>query len=110
MVIEFSGKQASREGRAVTNTTNDVLDKLMPQLTDFGKHLFSLMLSRNIRTFAELRELLAKNGFDVHRQTISHYATGKYEAPPRFVRKLAEVLDLSEEEKRKLAWVHDFGD
>lgn len=87
-----------------------ILDKLMPGLSAFGRHLFALMLSRDLRNFARLRDVLGEGGYKVHRQTVQNYVTGTNEPPPRFVRNVGAALDLSEEERRDLYRIYVEGE
>lgn len=84
-------------------------DRTQPRLTEFGTHLHELMLSRGLRTLAELSRLLEQKSHHVSRQTLSTYAIGKRAVPASFLAKLVAALELDEEEKRDLAWAFAYG-
>lgn len=86
-----------------------VEDPTQPRLTEFGACLYNLMISRGIRTFAELSRYLESKGHHVSRQTIGTYATGKRSAPTTFAEKFTKALDLSREEQEVFSFAFTYG-
>jgi transcriptional regulator with XRE-family HTH domain len=78
-------------------------------MTEFGRTLYSLMLSRGIEFRQDLATLLTEAGYKVSQQTISNYMNGKRTIDPDFPLFVSEVLDLNEEEECRLAKAYTFG-
>lgn len=81
------------------------IDAIHPDLSEFGKHLYKLMVSRGIRSFSALASELDDNDYRMYRQTVTKYARGEQPVPPRFARRLTQVLALTEDDERELAWI-----
>lgn len=81
------------------------IETIRPELSEFGRHVYGLMLSRGITRFAQLCAEFEKAGDPIHRQTLSGYLKGTSSPPANFARRLVPVLTLTEEEERELAWV-----
>lgn len=87
-------------------------DQPIPDLTDFGLSVYTLMLSRGYKAVTKLAAAMTQDeedGFKITRQVVSNYITGKRKVPASFVVRLAEVLNLSEDEKAELAWAFAYG-
>ncbi len=94
----------------VNDTSVVPIEALQPDLSGFGKHLYGLMLSRGIKSFSALAAAMDCDDYRVHRQTITKYAKGDQPVQPRFTRRATEVLNLTEDEERKLSWfLHKYG-
>jgi transcriptional regulator with XRE-family HTH domain len=87
----------------------DVEHRSQTGLTDFGKYLYQVMVSRDLRTFADLSRALESRGHGVSRQAIANYANGNRAVPASFVVAVASELKLSEDEQRELAWCFAYG-
>lgn len=86
------------------------IEAIHPDFSEFGQHLYKLMISRGIKSFSALAELMDTEDYRVHRQVISNLAKGKQPVQPRFARRLAEVLRLEADEETELSWVlYKFG-
>jgi hypothetical protein len=86
--------------------------KPVPDLTEFGMCVYKLMLSRGYKTVGRLAADMREDsevGFKITRQAISNYTTGKRNVPAPFVVRLADILDLTEKERRELAWAFAYG-
>lgn len=81
------------------------IEALHPDLNEFGKYLYKLMVSRGITSFKRLAEIMDSEEYRVNRQAVTRVAKSDRCVQPRFARRLAEVLELSEEEERELAWM-----
>lgn len=71
--------------------------------SEFGKCLHDLMLSRDIVTASELSEKMQAAGKDVTDRLIRQYWSGTSKPSVYFMKNLAEVLQLSKNEKARLA-------
>ena len=80
------------------------IESVQPDLSEFGKYLYKLMLSKGIGSFNALATKMSTDEYIVYRQAVSKYAKGKQPVPPKFARRLAMVLLLTEEEERSLSW------
>lgn len=78
-------------------------------LTDFGKHLYGVMVSRDMRTFAELARVLQRDGLRISRQAIANYANGNRAVPASFITALSASLKLTDDEQHDLAWYFAYG-
>ncbi len=95
-----------------TETRPKPQDQPIADLTDFGLSVYTLMLSRGYKAVTKLATAMTQDeedGFKITRQVISNYITGKRKVPAAFVVRLAEVLDLSHDEKMELAWAFAYG-
>jgi hypothetical protein len=81
------------------------IEDVRPDLSEFGKHVYGLMLSRGITNFSQLCATFLAKGDKIHRQTLSGYVKGSGGLPADFGRRLAMALDLTEDEERELAWL-----
>ncbi len=84
--------------------------KVERSLNEFGRTLFTFMLSRNIRSVSELAKRLGDVGYDVSRQTVANYVDGVTPVSTPFVRACSRALHLNKGEKRELAWAACYGD
>lgn len=78
-------------------------------MTEFGRTLLGLMLSRGIEYRQDLAEMLTEAGYKISQQTISNYMNGKRNIDPDFPTFVSEVLDLDEEEQTRLARAFSYG-
>ena len=79
------------------------------ELTEFGTEVYALMLSRGLRSLAELSGCLNNSDYKVSRQSLATYTNGLRKPPPSLPHQLVEVLNLDEEEQRALAWAFAYG-
>jgi hypothetical protein len=77
-----------------------------PNLTVFGTCLYTLMLSRGIVTATKLSEILEEAGHPTSHQKITNYWRGDAQPTKKFFQDVAEVLQLSREEKLRLSGAH----
>lgn len=89
----------------MSDTSVIPIEAIQPDLSEFGKYLFGIMLSRGIKSFSGLAAALDCDEYRVHRQTVTKYARAEQPVQPRFARRVAEVLNLTEDEERELAWL-----
>ncbi len=72
--------------------------------TGFGKALRRLMWERDIRSWTQLEEMIARKTDDAYsHQSMSKYASGASAIPPEFVQAFSKTLDLSQAERSELA-------
>lgn len=72
--------------------------------TGFGKALRRLMWERDIRSWTQLEEMIArKTNEGYSHQSMSKYASGASAIPPEFVRDFSVTLDLTQSERSELA-------
>ena len=81
------------------------IEAIQPDLSEFGKYVYGLMLPRGIRSFSALASALDCDEYRVHRQTVTKFVKADQSVQPRFARRLTEVLNLTDEEERELAWL-----
>lgn len=74
-----------------------------PSLTVFGTCLYTIMLSRGIVTATKLSEVMDKAGRTTSNQVITNYWRGDSQPSKKFFRDISAVLELTEEEKARLA-------
>lgn len=79
------------------------------ELDEFGELLYELMHRKDIRNPQELHKALSSREFSVSRQTVVHYSTGKTPVSTPFVAAVADLLDLSKRDMRRLAYVACYG-
>lgn len=72
-------------------------------LTGFGRTVRDLAESRGVEEWTVLTGMLNEAGWSGTRTTISNYIRGKHPVHPEFIRYLVEVLELTAEERRRLA-------
>ncbi len=77
--------------------------------TVFGATLFALMTRRGITRWAALSKKLAEHGYRYSAARIGNWAYGRNAVNGDFPVAFAQALDLSDEEKRDLAWAFTFG-
>jgi hypothetical protein len=81
------------------------IEAIQPDLSEFGRYLYRLMVSKGIKTFNALASEMDTSEYRVFRQTVVKFAKGEQIVQPRFARRLATVLELSKQEERELAWM-----
>lgn len=81
------------------------IEVIRPELSEFGRYVYGLMLSRGFTSFSQVCAALEEKGDTIHRQTLSAYMKGSSGPPANFARRLARALDLTPEEERELAWM-----
>jgi hypothetical protein len=74
------------------------------KLTDFGKKVRRLMADRDLYYWTELHRAVQREGYSLSRQQTMNYVKGTSKAPPEFVRHVAAALDLTEAEKKEIAY------
>jgi hypothetical protein len=81
------------------------------KLTDFGKKVRHLADDRDIYYWKGLHRAMQREGDSVSRQQMMNYVYGDSEAPGEFVRSVAAALDLTEDEKKEIAysWAYEQG-
>lgn len=79
------------------------------KMSEFGRTLYSFMLTRGIERRQDLLEKLNRGGYKISQTRLSYYLNGDRTADPLFVMCVSELLDLTKEERRKLAWVYTNG-
>lgn len=89
----------------MSDTSVIPIEAIQPNLSGFGQYLYGLMLSRGIKSFSALAFALDCDEYRVHRQTVTKFAKGEQPVQPRFTRRVTEVLNLTEDEERELAWL-----
>lgn len=75
-------------------------------MSEFGRTLYSLMLMRGIERRQDLLEKLNEGGYKISQTRLSYYLNGDRAVDPLFVMCVSELLNLTKEERRKLAWVY----
>lgn len=80
------------------------IEAIRPELSEFGKYVYALMTSKGVQNFSQLCVRFEVAGDRIHRQTLMGYVKGDAKTPAEFGRRLANALDLTEEESRELAW------
>lgn len=87
-----------------------VTQRTHPRYTEFGQLVRVFMAERDIRSLSELAALLSANGYPVgNSQRISHWLRGVHAADKEFPAAFARVLELSDEEKMRLAMAFTYG-
>jgi hypothetical protein len=81
------------------------IEAIQPDLNEFGKYVYRLMLTRGVTSFNALANKMATEDYPVYRQMVSRFVKEDHSVPPKFARRLSEVFELSEEEERELAWI-----
>lgn len=83
--------------------------KKKKRLTQFGRTVRDLMESREIYEWKALTDELNEEGWPGTRSTLSNYVHGKHPVHPSVIPCLVRALNLTEEEKRRLADAFAFG-
>lgn len=89
----------------MSEATSIPIDAIHPDLNEFGQHLYKKMVSRGVMSFTALAAAMSTDGYPIYRQGVSKIARGEQIIQPRFARRLAVVLELSQEEERELSWM-----
>ncbi len=84
--------------------------KHQTDLTEYGATVLALALERGITTQLRLAEVLDdQTAENVTQPRMSNWLRGVYDPPWWFNDLLAETLELSEDDMRKLAWANTYG-
>ncbi len=78
-------------------------------MTEFGRTLFSLMLMRGMEHRQDLLKALKDVGYGISQSRLSYYFNGERKVDPVFVVQVSDLLRLTKEERRRLAWVFAYG-
>jgi len=78
-------------------------------MTEFGRVVNALMAEQGVRSQMELVRLFRASGYTLTQGRLSHWLLGRYAVAKDFPSQLAEVLELDEEQKMKLAVAFAFG-
>ncbi len=79
------------------------------QMSEFGRTLYSLMLTRGIERRQDLLRLLNKGGYKISQPRLSYLLNGERNVDPLFMACVSELLRLTKEERRRLAWAYAYG-
>lgn len=79
------------------------------QMTEFGRAVLSLMLTRGIETRQDLRAKLNEAGYAISQARVSYYLNGDRAVDPMFLLCVTSLLGLTKEEQRKLSWSYAYG-
>jgi hypothetical protein len=79
------------------------------QMSEFGRTVYSLMLTRGIETRQKLREALNTAGYEISQARLSYYLNGQRNVDAKFVVCVADLLKLNKKERQELAWVFAYG-
>lgn len=79
------------------------IEAIQPDLSKFGQHVYKLMISRGVIHFNALAERMSTNDYPIKRFAVMRYVKGQSDVPPRFGRRLTEVLELNKEEELELS-------
>ncbi len=93
--------QNTQDGTQATETTQ--------HMTEFGRTLFSLMLTRGMEHRQDLLKALRNVGYTISQSRLSYYFNGERKVDPVFVVQVSDLLGLTKEERRRLAWVFTYG-
>lgn len=74
------------------------------QMSEFGRTVYSLMLTRGIERRQDLLRLLNENGYQISQARLSYYFNGERNVDPIFVACVSELLGLGKDERRRVAW------
>ena len=78
------------------------------QMSEFGRIVYSLMLTRGIERRQDLLRLLNGNGYSISQARLSYYLNGERNVDPMFVACVSELLRLNKEERRRVAWAYAY--
>lgn len=79
-------------------------------MSEFGRTLYSLMLTRGIEHKQTLLEILKENGcYSISQARLSYYFNGQRSVDPKFFAYVSELLRLGSGERRQLAWSFAYG-
>jgi hypothetical protein len=79
------------------------------QMTEFGRTLYSFMLTRGIEHRQDLVRILKDNGYPISQARLTYYLNGERTVDPLFLACVSELLKLTKEERRRLAWAYGYG-
>ena len=95
---------------ATRNTRDDVQAAAPAQhMTEFGRTLFSLMLTRGMEHRQDLLQALKEVGYNISQSRLSYYFTGERKVDPVFAVRVSDLLGLNKEERKRLAWAFTYG-
>lgn len=77
-------------------------------MTEFGRTLYSLMLTRGLEHRQDLLAVLPEEQ-QISQSKLSYYMNGDRNVDPRFLANVVRALGLNREEKRRLAWAFAYG-
>lgn len=83
--------------------------KSTPHMTEFGRTLFSLMLTRGMEHRRDLLDRLREVEYPISQSRLSYYFNGERKVDPVFVVRVSDLLDLNKDERRRLAWAYAYG-
>lgn len=83
--------------------------KSTPHMTEFGRALYSMMLTRGIERRKDLAEALNESGYAISQAGLSYYMNGQRNVEPAFVVHVSDLLKLTKKERQELAWVFAYG-
>ena len=83
--------------------------KPTPHMTEFGRTLLSLMLTRGMEHRQDLLKALRDVGYTISQSRLSYYFNGERKVDPAFVVHVSDLLELTKEERRRLAWAFAYG-
>lgn len=76
-----------------------------------NQQIHVLMISRDIKSGEELMHRLNASGnYSVSKTTLYGYLRGNVDPPRKFVREVARMLELDEDERRELADIYSYGE
>lgn len=79
-------------------------------MSEFGRTLYSLMLTRGIEHRQDLLQKLRENErYPMSQARLSYYFNGQRSVDPKFVVYVAELLKLNKAERQRLADAYAFG-
>ena len=78
------------------------------QMSEFGRTVYSLMLTRGIERRQDLLRLLNENGYPISQARLSYYLNGERNVDPMFVACVSELLGLNKDERRRVAWAYAY--
>ncbi len=77
-------------------------------MSEFGRTVYSLMLTRGIERRQDLLRLLNENGYPISQARLSYYLNGERNVDPMFVACVSELLGLNKDERRRVAWAYAY--
>ena len=94
-----------------TKSTPDAVQttKSTQHMTEFGRTLFSLMLTRGMEHRQDLLEALKGTGYTISQSRLSYYLNGERKVDPAFVVHVSDLLELTKAERQRLAWAFAYG-
>lgn len=80
------------------------------QMSEFGRTLYSLMLTRGVEHRQDLLKKLREEGrYPISQARLSYYLNGERSVDPKFLVYVSELLRLNQAERRRLAWAFAYG-